>query len=579
MQDGILEQTTTEEEIADPQGEAAALPQETPMASMPEDPVPPPAPGKRFRRGRKLPFLIGGAVLLVAIILVIVRLVGGKEKPNDAAVVNDVVMRGSITSVIEGNGLVKPKKSETITVGAGGTVVSVLVNEGDQVTAGTMLYQIDSPGADDAVEKAKKEVDGYQKQLKKLYEDKQNLNVKPEFSGKLVEAVKLKKGDSVTAGQVLARVVDDSKMKLTQYYSYAYEGSIYVGQAAQVSVPSAMQQMSGTVTKINKVERISAEGAKLFSVEIAVDNPGTLTEKLSASATLSSDAGQISPYELGALEYARVTDLKAKVAGEVLSTTLQDYLKVTAGQIIVSVSGENNDSEIFSLEESLKTARTALETAQKNKENLQATAPMDGTVVGLNIVPGATVPANTAVLSIMDNSEMIVEAAIDERSVSYVKPGMMAEIDQFGTISIGTVESVALTGKFENGMSTFPANILVDNAEGKLNSNGSIVYRIQASQSEDCLLLPSQCVKSVADPETGEARNVVFVKADKAPEGSISVDGASLGVPAKGYFAVPVEIGIADKFNVEILSGVEEGTEVFSQVVRDNSMGGTVMIG
>jgi len=167
---------------------------------------------------------------------------------------------------------------------------------------------------------------------------------------------------------------------------------------------------------------------------------------------------------------------------------------------------------------------------------------------------------------------MLIEAVIDERNISFVKPGMMAEIDQFGTIVQGTVESVSLSGKFENGMTTFPAKILVDNTDGRLNSNGSIVYRIQASQSDNCLLLPSQCVKSVADPETGEARNVVFVKADKAPEGSITIDGSTLGVPATGYFAVPVEIGISDKFNVEIVSGVEEGTEVFSQVVKQNSM-------
>ncbi len=571
MQDGILEQSTTEETEASATKLNGVLMEE-----------PDPAPVKRSRRRRKLPFIIGGVVLvlLVAIALVIVRFVGGKDKKGEAQVVTDVVTRGSITSVVEGNGIAKPKSSETITVALGGTVQNVFVSEGQQVTAGTVLFQIDSPGAGEAVNKAKKELEGYQKQLKKLYQDKQSLNVKPEFSGKLVEAVKLKKGDMVAAEQVLARLVDDSKMKLTQFYSYAYEGKIYVGQRAQVSVPGAMQQLGGTVTKINKIERISEEGAKLFSVDITVDNPGTLTEKLAASATLSSDAGEISPYELGELSYAREASLKAKVAGEVTSTSLQDYLKVTAGQVIVSVSGEDNDSAIFSLEENIKNAQTALETAQKNLTNLQATAPVDGTVVGLTLIPGETVQANTAVMSIMDNTQMIVEAAIDERSVSLISPGMMAEIDQFGTITMGTVESVALTGKFENGMSTFPANILVDNADGRLNSNGSIIYRINASQSEGCLMLPSQCVKSVADPETGEARNVVFVKADTAPEGSITVESAaSLGVPDKGYYAMPVEIGIADKFNVEILSGVEEGTEVFSQVLRDNSMDGMTMVG
>ena len=34
----------------------------------------------------------------------------------------------------------------------------------------------------------------------------------------------------------------------------------------------------------------------------------------------------------------------------------------------------------------------------------------------------------------------------------------------------------------------------------------------------------------------------------------------------EGFWAVPVEIGISDNSNVEIKSGVEEGTEVFTQI-------------
>lgn len=528
-------------------------------------------PQKRVRRRKKAPFIIGGVVILL-LGLLIWWLVAGKSKEPTEEIVNDVVARGSITSMIEGNGQAKPIKSESITVGTSGTVVDVYVTEGQAVAAGTVLYLINSPGADEAVTKAKKDVEGYQKQLKSLYEAKQNLNIKPEFSGKLLEVQKIKVGDQVTNGQVLARLVDDSKMKLTQYYSYAYQKDIYVGMPAQVSVPGVMQQLNGKVTQINQVERISAEGAKLFSVVVTLDNPGSLSEKMPASAILHTSSEEISPYEQGALEYNRATDVKAKVGGEVRQTKLQDYLKVSTSQVLVTVDGEDNDNQIFQLETSLKTAQEALTTAQKNKQNLQATAPMDGTVVGLSIAPGDEVKSGTVVVSIMDNNQMLIEAVIDERNISFVKPGMMAEIDQFGTIVQGTVESVSLSGKFENGMTTFPAKILVDNTDGRLNSNGSIVYRIQASQSDNCLLLPSQCVKSVADPETGEARNVVFVKADKAPEGSITIDGSTLGVPATGYFAVPVEIGISDKFNVEIVSGVEEGTEVFSQVVKQNSM-------
>ena len=35
----------------------------------------------------------------------------------------------------------------------------------------------------------------------------------------------------------------------------------------------------------------------------------------------------------------------------------------------------------------------------------------------------------------------------------------------------------------------------------------------------------------------------------------------------EGFWPVPVEIGIQDNYNVEIKSGVEEGTEVFTQIL------------
>lgn len=566
MEDGVLEQTEMIQEVED----SALQEAEESTQEIIKD-APPPV--KKKKRRKKAPIIIGIIVLLLAALL-IWWLISQKNKKPEAEILTDFVKRGSITSVIEGNGIAKPKNSESISISTSGTVMDVYVTEGQAVAAGTVLYMIDSPAAQEAVTKAQKDVDGYKKQLKSLYEAKQNLDVKADFSGKILEEAKVKKGDKVTDGQTLARLVDDGKLKLTQYYSYAYVNDIHVGQSVQVSIPSVMQQLGGTVSEVTKVERISAEGSKLFCAVITLNNPGTLTEKLAASAVINVKGEQISPYELGALEYNNSIEIKAKVAGKVEWTKFQDYLKVSAGQVLMKINGEDNENEIFQLEENLKTAQKTLDDATKNKQNLQATAPIDGTVVGLAIAPGDKVAANTTVVSIMDTSQMIVEAAVDERNVSYVKPGMPVEIDQFGNISTGVVDSIGLNGKFENGMSTFPAKVLVDNASGMLNSNGSVVYRINASQSDDCLLLPTQCVKSVADPSTGENINVVFVKSQTPPEGKVDVDGASLGVPATGFYAVPVTIGISDKYNVELLSGIEEGVEVFSQVVQKESFMG-----
>ena len=108
------------------------------------------------------------------------KLLGGSE--DTVQVVEDTVQYNSITSTVEGSGITKAKESKTITLTNYGTVQEVYVTEGQQVTAGTPLFVIDSETARSAVEKARKDVDGYQKQLNSMNKDIAGLNLAPPFA-------------------------------------------------------------------------------------------------------------------------------------------------------------------------------------------------------------------------------------------------------------------------------------------------------------------------------------------------------------------------------------------------------------
>ena len=157
----------------------------------------------------------------------------------------------------------------------------------------------------------------------------------------------------------------------------------------------------------------------------------------------------------------------------------------------------------------------------------------------------------------------MVDATVDERNVSYVKPGMSVEIDQWGTTFYGTVDTVSLNSKAENGVASYPMVISVDNPEGTLMTGSYVNYKLTASENDNCLILPIQCVKSVP-LEDGTAADVVFVKSGSRPENAIDITTTVKGVPSSGFWPVPVETGISDDYNVEIKSGVEEGMEVFT---------------
>ncbi len=510
-------------------------------------------------------------LILIAAGLGIRQFLAAKNSGEETEVLTDVVQYNSITSTVEGSGLTKAKDSETITIATTGTVSEVFVNEGDTVEPGTPLFIIDSDAARTAVDKARQDVLGREKQLNALLKDVAGLNLAAGYSGKLMEVVDLNPGDTISKDQKLAVLADDTRLRLTQYYSYAYEGMIHQGQSMDVSVPALMSSLSGTVEAVHMVSRITPEGTKLFSADILVENEGALTAEMAASATVTTDAGEtIYPYEPGKLEYYRTGDLKSTVNGTVLSSSLVDFLQVSAGQVLVRVDGEDSEAEIYSAQQSLDEAQKTLETAEKNLANCSAVASIAGKVIGLTMKPGDEIAANTTVVTISDTSSLIVNATVDERNVSAVETGTMVELDQWGTTAMGMVESVSLSSTINNGVATYPMVISVDNAEETLQVNSYINYKLTASENDNCLVLPLQAVRTVSTEE-GESLTVVYVKGDK-PE--TAVEGVMIDemIP-EGFWPVAVEIGISDNYNVEIKSGVEEGTEVFTQIQMSSSWG------
>ena len=514
------------------------------------------------KKRRKIVRLVILLLVLAVIGGILYKVLGGKQE-GESEIITDVVQYGSITSIVDGSGLAKAKSSETITLTTAGTVLDVLVAEGDMVTAGTPLFTIDSPAAETAVQKARSNLEGYQKQLNQAEKDIAGLNLSALYPGKLLETVTLNPGDSITKGQKVAVLADDPRLRLTQYYSYAYAGELYAGQTVDVSVPALMSTIPGRIEAVHMVSRITAEGSKLFSAEIILENEGALTAEMAASATVNVGGETVYPYEPGKLEYYRTGDLNSTVSGTVISSGLVDYLQVSAGQVLVVIDGEESESELFTIQQNLETAREELETAEKNLANCKAVAPIDGMVIGLTVQPGAEIAANTTIVTISDTSTITVSANVDERNISYIKPGMMVDLNQWGNPAMGIVETVSMSSTVNNGVATYPVTISADNSEGTIQVNSYLDYSLTASENDNCLILPLQCVRTVSTEE-GETLQVVYVSGSK-PDNAVENVMVDEQIP-EGYWAVPVEIGISDNYNVEIRSGVEEGTEVFTQM-------------
>ena len=607
--------------------------QQTPVLTPPVQPTAPKGPKKKHKgRGKTIAGIIVAAAVAIALIVLVWYFVF-----RDTTALGDpmttTVYRGSIQSTVEGYGLTKAKDSATITPGTG-TILELFVQEGDQVTAGQQLYRMDDTVARDAVADAQETVDNCQKELEAVYEKVAELNIAAPHAGNLREVADIQVGDTVSEGTTIAKLVNDTKLRLSLYYSYAYENQIHVGQSAKISIPAVMGEWNGTVEQINKVRFVSPEGAIHFEVVLSLDNPGTLTEGMDASAGITAaDGTAIYPYENGKLEYYETTEIKAKASGPVESVNLLDYADVAAGQTLVRLGAQDTDAEIAAAEEALKAAQEKLKTANEELAAYNAVAPIDGTVIQCSLTAGQEVTSGQGQgITIADTSVMTIEMQVDERNIQYVSTGMPVDIDYNGNYLMGTVVSVSMTGTAENGMSTFPVVAQVENPDGLIMSNSYANYSFVASQSNDCLLVPTSAVKyvsfanigggaadgsmdgsvdgsvdggvivdggdvavmpqsysggasarplmAVAVPMPGGSSGssggsmgssmggddntgyVVFVKADEAPENAILEPDPTWGCP-EGFWTVPVETGISDTTQVEIISGLNEGDEVF----------------
>lgn len=524
------------------------------------------APEKRKKKKAKTRTIVTACIVLA------VLAVGGfllwrylsSDDQQKGAVLNDPVTRGTIQSKVEGSGTTRAKDTAAITLAAGGTVMEVYVHEGDYVTAGQELYSVNSSAAEEAVYNARQTLGDRQEELDDLYEELGELTVRANFDGQLQDVKEFELGETVSKGTPVATLVDDTRLKLSLYFSYAYEDQIRVGQKALVSIPAVMSSFDGTVEEIHYVRRVSPEGSLLFEVVVGLDNSGTLTGGMTASAALSApDGTTIYPYDSTTTQYYRTYKIVTKAGGPVEQVSLIDYAGVKAGEALLVMGTSDTESLILAKKQEVSDAQENLDDAQKKLDDFNAVAPISGTVISCALAPGQEVASGLTAITISDTSEMTVEIQVDERNVGFIKPGMTIDLDQWGNTYTGVVDSVSLEGSAQNGMSTFPAIVKVDNAGGQLMSGMYVTYSFVASQSDNCLMIPIQCVRYVND-ENGDPMTVVFLQADQQPGNAITLSSEAQADLPDGYFAVPVTTGLSDTYNIEIISGLQEGDMVFT---------------
>jgi HlyD family secretion protein len=215
-----------------------------------------------------------------------------------------------------------------------------------------------------------------------------------------------------------------------------------------------------------------------------------------------------------------------------------------AQERLESLQSGPDEETVLQAELKVDRAELALDEARDELEAAELRAPFDGTVVDVAVTPGERV-GNAAIITLVNLEEPLVQFWVEESDMSEVAVGNRVEI-----------EFEALPDQTFNGKVTRidPALVTVDNtlavqawatldlSEQEVDLLGDMNADVEviSAEAHDVVLVPVQALR-----EIGEGQYAVFI------------------VQSNGELAMrPLEVGLQDAVNAEVISGLEAGEVV-----------------
>ena len=326
------------------------------------------------------------------------------------------------------------------------------------------------------------------------------------------------------------------------------------------------------IDQVTQKNNLSNEQASLEQSEAALQS--AQAESLSKQASLKSAYADLASRQAELKQaQADFSRLQGLLAIDAISQ--QDYdtqaTKVATAQASVAnaraaietakAAIATTEANINSQQAALRKSQTNVSTAQEDLSYTTIRAPISGTVVSVTTEQGSTVNANQTaptIVTLADLSTVRINAQISEADVINVKAGLPVYFNIIGnpdqkydatlTAIEPAPEQISSTSSTDAAI-YYVGYVEVPNPDRLFRIDMTAQIYIIIDQAKDALLVPSAAVKErpAKNKADGQAKtnNIVRVLSD---DGTVEPH--------------TVEVGIDNRVNAQILSGLKEGEQV-----------------
>lgn len=437
------------------------------------------------------------------------------------------VRRGDLVVTVAADGKLTLPEQRELTFATSGTIVEILVEEGDVITRGQVLARLDTvdlerdiTAKEQAVKAAELAVRNVEIDLKRAEDDFET---------------------SIKQAEIDLEKATDAYRKITYPYTYS---------TFTFDIPDAIASINRALQRLDEVRESLSGTPDAGEVETAVAELKKINEDLIKAKER--------------LVRGRGDDIFGDVAqGAILPFTSIWTLKVAEQNMaqaeIALVSARDNaitgrEKARLALENAslnLDTARDELDRVRSELDKAVITAPFDGLVARVPAREGEVLTAanyaTRTIMAVINPGWMELEAEVDEIDVPSV------ELGQEGIISVDALPSLELRGEVtfisplsrqESGLVLYRIKVRFGVPEGSLLREGmTATVDIITGERESVLVVPDRAIK-----KDSEGRPVVKVMVNGQIEERM------------------VTLGISDGTETEVVRGLEEGDEVVVEI-------------